>query len=92
MDWFIKLSEEDQQFVKEIILTSGSLKELAKVYDVSYPTVRLRMDRLIEKINLFSNNQENNFRASVMKLVIDEKISLEIGKEILKNYERFEKE
>lgn len=90
MEWFLKLSEEDQQFVKEIILASGSLKDLAKIYDVSYPTVRLRMDRLIDKVKLLSSDEDNDFRSYVMKLVIDEKIGLDVGKDILKNYERFD--
>ncbi len=48
--WFLQLEEEDQQFVKRLVLASGSLKELAEGYDVSYPTIRLRLDRLIERI------------------------------------------
>lgn len=90
MEWFLKLSEEDQQFVKEIILASGSLKDLAKTYGVSYPTVRLRMDRLIDKVTILSSEEDNDFRSYVMKLVIDEKINLDMGKDILKHYERFE--
>jgi hypothetical protein len=34
------------------VLASGSLKELASVYGISYPTIRLRLDRVIEKIKL----------------------------------------
>jgi len=39
-------------FLKRFVLASGSLKELARVYAVSYPTIRLRLDRLIEKIKI----------------------------------------
>ena len=46
------LSEEDFHFIKRFILASGSLKELAKQYQVSYPTLRIRLNRLIEKINV----------------------------------------
>jgi len=35
------------------LLVSGSLKDLAGRYGVSYPTVRLRLDRLIQKIEIF---------------------------------------
>jgi hypothetical protein len=50
--WFEHLSEEDLAFVKRFLLASGSLKELAEAYGISYPTVRLRLDRLIEKIRI----------------------------------------
>ena len=44
--WLAKLSDEDVSFIKRFVLASGSLKDLAKAYDISYPTVRLRLDRL----------------------------------------------
>jgi hypothetical protein len=46
-----RLDVEDQQFVAHFIRSSGSLKELAKIYHVSYPTVRNRLDALIEKLS-----------------------------------------
>jgi hypothetical protein len=48
--WIDLLTEEDVAFIKRFILTSGSLKDLAVAYSVSYPTVRLRLDRLIDKL------------------------------------------
>ena len=46
--WMAELEDEDLAFIKKFILASGSLKEVASVYGVSYPTVRLRLDRLIQ--------------------------------------------
>jgi hypothetical protein len=54
--WIDELEDEDLSFIKRFILASGSLKELATVYDISYPTVRLRLDRLIEKIKLLDRH------------------------------------
>lgn len=45
-----RLSAEEQGFVLEFIKASGSLKEMAKEYGVSYPTVRNRLDSLIEHV------------------------------------------
>lgn len=45
--WMAGLEEEDAAFIKKFVLASGSLKEMAGLYGVSYPTVRLRLDRLI---------------------------------------------
>ena len=50
--WLDMLSDEDLSFLKRFLLVSGSLKELAQAYGISYPTVRLRLDRLIEKVKI----------------------------------------
>ena len=48
--WMSNLDDEDMTFIKRFLLASGSMKEVAAQYGVSYPTVRLRLDRLIQKI------------------------------------------
>ena len=53
--WLDYLSDEDLSFVKRLVLASGSLKEVAAGYGISYPTVRLRLDRLIAKIRIIDN-------------------------------------
>ncbi len=55
--WLDYLSDEDLAFVKRFILYSGSLKDLAEAYGISYPTVRLRLDRLIAKIQVMEDQQ-----------------------------------
>jgi len=50
--WIDSLDDEDLAFLKRFLLASGTLKELARQYAISYPTVRLRLDRLIEKVKL----------------------------------------
>ncbi|HLS10863.1 MAG TPA: DUF2089 family protein [Flavobacteriaceae bacterium] len=47
----LQLSPEDQDFIFEFFLLSGSLKDIAKKIGKSYPTVRNRLDDIIEKIN-----------------------------------------
>jgi hypothetical protein len=46
------LPPEDLDFITELVLRSGSLKEVAESYGVSYPTIRLRLDRVIERLKL----------------------------------------
>lgn len=55
--WIERLSPEDLSFLKRFVLASGSLKAVAKEYGVSYPTIRLRVDRLIQKIEIFDSEQ-----------------------------------
>jgi len=44
------LSGEDQEFIIQFTKAGGSLKEMAKIWKISYPTVRNRLDQLIETI------------------------------------------
>jgi hypothetical protein len=44
------LSDDDLEFVQRFVLASGSLKELAQGYGVSYPTIRARLDKLLERL------------------------------------------
>lgn len=85
MDWFFNLEKEEQEFLKRFILASGSLKQLAKEYEVSYPTVRIRLDKIIEKIKLSDNNRDT-FEINIMQMVIDEKVSLDSAKEIIRKH------
>lgn len=44
------LAVEDLDFVLRLVLASGSLKDVAAAYGVSYPTIRGRLDRLIVRL------------------------------------------
>jgi hypothetical protein len=44
------LPREDLDLVMELVLKSGSLKDLAAKYGVSYPTIRARLDRVIVRL------------------------------------------
>jgi hypothetical protein len=41
---------EDQEFILQFMKVSGSLKDMAKLLGVSYPTVRNRLDEVIERL------------------------------------------
>lgn len=50
-----KLPDKDQAFVLDFIKSSGSLKDMAKNMGLSYPTVRNRLDELIEAVRAMEN-------------------------------------
>ncbi|MBQ5152750.1 DUF2089 family protein [Macrococcoides caseolyticum] len=85
-DWLLKLDKEDIEFMKNFVLESGSLKSIAKMYDVSYPTVRIRLNALIQKVELASQEENSGLVNYVKSLAIDEKISLEDAKKIINLY------
>ena len=43
--WILSLESDDLEFIRKFVLNSGSLKQLAKDYDVSYPPLRIRRHR-----------------------------------------------
>lgn len=46
----LALNPDEQQFLIEFVVHSGSLKEMAKLKGLSYPTVRNLLDQLILKL------------------------------------------
>lgn len=46
----LQLFPEEQEFILQFVLYSGSLKEMAQKMGISYPTVRNRLDDLILKL------------------------------------------
>ncbi|MDL5514875.1 DUF2089 family protein [Arenibacter sp. M-2] len=53
----LQLSSEDQDFIFEFIQSSGSLKQMALKMGNSYPTVRNKLDDIIEKIDQLQKNK-----------------------------------
>ncbi len=91
-DWILSLENEDLEFIKNLVLKSGSLKEIAKVYEVSYPTVRIKLDRLIEKIKINNAIDNEDFIKFIKTLSIDDHISVEYAKLIIEKYKQERKE
>ena len=55
---------------QKFVLSSGSLKEVAGQYGVTYPTVRLRLDRLIQKIKLGEDRAADPYIALIKRLAV----------------------
>ena len=82
--WLTELDEEDLQFIRRFVLASGSLKELAQAYSVSYPTVRSRLDRLIAKVRALEDPAPADpFERKVRVLVADGRLATNLAKELI---------
>lgn len=91
-DWMAGLEEEDVAFIKKFILASGSLKEMAGQYGVTYPTVRLRLDRLIQKIRMVEDTAADPYIAVIKRLAMNEKLDLDTAKVLITEYKKTRKE
>ena len=82
--WVQQVGDEDLNFIKRFILHSGSLKKLAAEYSISYPTVRLRLDRLIAKLEAIDESGGSPFEKAIRIKYAEGKIDHETLKELLK--------
>ena len=91
-EWMANLDDEDLSFIKNFIMASGSLKEIAKQYEVTYPTVRLRLDRLIQKIKISDDNANEPYISLIKRLAVNDKIDFETAKILVSEYKKMKGE
>jgi hypothetical protein len=91
-EWMTNLEDEDVVFIKKFLLASGSLKEVANQYGVTYPTVRLRLDRLIQKIQISDDTSNEPYIALIKRLAVNEKIDFDTAKILMTEYKKMKKE
>lgn len=87
-EWMANLEDEDVSFIKNFILASGSLKEMAKQYQVTYPTVRLRLDKLIQKIRISDDYSEEPYVGLIKRMAVNEKIDFDTAKVLISEYKK----
>lgn len=85
--WATDLSPEDLEFVRRFVLELGSLKALAQAYGVSYPTIRLRLDRVIARVKASETLQESDAMVRKIRLLIaDGSLEPAVGRTLLETY------
>ncbi|MCH9276678.1 DUF2089 domain-containing protein [Bifidobacterium amazonense] len=84
--WMSNLDDDDFTFIKKFLLASGSMKEVAAEYGVSYPTIRLRLDRLIQKIRLGERTESDPYITLVKRLAVDDKLDFDTAKILITAY------
>ncbi len=86
--WMSGLDDEDIIFIKRFLMASGSLKEVANFYGVTYPTVRLRLDRLIQKIKIDEETAKDPYIGLIKKLTLNEKIDFDTAKILITEFKK----
>lgn len=84
--WLTDLSPADLNFIKQFILCSGSLREIAGIYEISYPTVRSRLNQLIAKIKASGEKEDESYIKLIRRLTIEEKIDFEAANLLIRTY------
>jgi len=88
-NWTEWLAEDELAFIRRFVVMSGSLKALAAAYGVTYPTIRLRLDRLIQKLEIVEDQQiTDDFERLVRTKFADGRIDAETLKAILTAYRK----
>lgn len=87
-DWMANLDDEDMAFLKKFVLASGSLKEIAGQYGVTYPTVRLRLDKLIQKIHISEEAAGEPYVALIKRLAVKDKLDFDTAKLLITEYKK----
>jgi len=88
--WLEGLEDEDINFMKRFVLSSGSLKDLAQQYGVTYPTIRLRLDRLIQLIKIWdeSGPEDDRYVLFIKSKVMDGEIDIRLAKALIHEYKK----
>ncbi len=85
-EWMVNLDEEDVTFIRNFLMSSGSLKEIAKQYGVTYPTVRLRLDKLIQKIQISEEVENEPYISLIKRLAVNDRLDFETAKILIHEY------
>jgi hypothetical protein len=78
LDRFAALSGEDEQFLLTFLAARGNLKEVQDRLDLSYPTVRGRLDKVLMALGLASEDKSTE-RAARKPAVMELLDKLEAG-------------
>jgi hypothetical protein len=78
-----QLSSEDQVFVAAFVRSHGSIKEMERVFGVSYPTIKSRLNRIGESLD-FVDTKPALSRAEILERLSSGEISVDDAVEELK--------
>ncbi|MFU2157529.1 MAG: DUF2089 domain-containing protein [Caldisericum sp.] len=84
-DRFMLLDDEDREFLIEFLRSRGNIKEVQARLDISYPTAKARLDKLLKNLNLFEETHEETLtKSEVLSKLEKGEITAEEAIELLK--------
>jgi hypothetical protein len=79
----LQLSADDLAFVTAFVRASGSLKAMAQLLGVSYPTVRNRLDEILQKLDTLEKGIDKR-RHAILDALENGRLTAEAAAEELK--------
>ncbi len=79
----LQLSPDDLAFVTAFVRSSGSLKAMAQLLGISYPTVRHRLDEILERLDAIERGVEKR-RHEILDALESGKLTAKAAAEELK--------
>src|SRR5512137_2370181 len=79
-----RLRYEDQVFVSEFVRNHGSIKDMEKAFGVSYPTVKNRLNRILDQLQLVEVIDTPSDKEDVFALLESGEISADEAAERLR--------
>jgi len=79
-----RLPQEDRELIEVFVLCGGSLKDAGAQLGISYPTVRLRLDRLIERLKALEQQRKSR-RDEILESLEKGQISAQDAIKMLNN-------
>jgi hypothetical protein len=80
----LNLSTKHQHFVELFILNSGSLKKMADSMGITYPTVRSRLDAVIEELKQ-QIEKTDDYKNEILERVSQGRLTPEMAARIIKS-------
>ncbi len=87
-NWLTRLDQEDIEFIKRFMLCSGSLKDLAQEFGITYPTMRIRLDKVISKIRIYDSLENDDYVDVIKTLVNENRIDFETSRLLISEYKK----
>ena len=84
--WITELDETELSFIKNFVLSSGSLKQMAQEYGVTYPTIRSHLDAVIKKIVLGEKSEEDSYVKLIKGMAIEGSIEFDAAAVLIREY------
>lgn len=78
-----RLTEEDQMFSAAFIKSHGSIKEMERMFGVSYPTIKARLNRIGEQLDFVEINPPI-LKEEVLSKLENGEISVDEAEKMLK--------
>lgn len=82
---FCRLSEEQRRFIEVFLSSRGNIKEVERLLGISYPTVRSRLDNVLEALGYRVEREQDQRRKQIIEALDKGEITSEEAIRLLQN-------